>query len=275
MQEPIRHDSGIPVWMLDEKQRPICGAELDSKKVAGDPFPFCRVRSPYLMANGRCLRHAKWKSSPENGQAKTSEVLSKMPRSEVIFEKLPGRLREVFKGALQDQNKLSHENELAIMDTHIYRLLEMLQDVPDPVMLTEIKQEVQELNACLEAVDDGGLNRSVDRLESLLSRGSNEHAVWAELLTAAERRVKVADAETKRVMSAKLSLNAREAENMILIMFRVLCSYITDPFILNAIREDFKQQLGYNSARMALEAPLDDERTFVVEPETEEEEPSV
>ena len=173
-------------------QKRTCGAK---RKSDGKP---CES-SP--MANGRCYHHGgpslKGKNSPSWKHGRYSKYI-------------PGNLQGRYAAAISDPELLSHDDEIALLQSRLSSLLEKIATAPDSgttwselrVLMSKFdrsQRQAQRLEEG-EAQDKqlANASQSLEDLRMMIRRGVAEWAAWGEVIEITDHLRRLKDSEQKR-----------------------------------------------------------------------------
>ena len=178
----------------DQGQR-VCGAKLQ-----GRPGEVCGVTS-IDKDNGRCNKH---------GGGSLRGVSSPSFRTGLRSKYASGRLATRLSESLQDSELISIRDDVALADTRIKDMLEILSEGGlGPAEWAQLRGQVRRLRQALEMPDDDQRKPSRDEImailkdiEDIATRGVEEGRAWSSVLDLAERHAKLAEAERRRMIDA-------------------------------------------------------------------------
>lgn len=112
---------------------------------------------------------------------------------------LPGRLMGAYQASLQDPHVTSMGDALALCDARIDELSGELEDADGPGdVIAKARRELRQALNCKEGEAREG---HLVQLEAILGQGAGAEAIWAQIMTAVEQRRRVAETESRRIVS--------------------------------------------------------------------------
>jgi len=112
---------------------------------------------------------------------------------------LPGRLLGAYQASLEDPHVTSMGDALALCDARIEELSGELEGADGPGDV--IAKARAELRRALNAVQPANRDRHLAALEAVLEQGADADAIWAQIMAAVESRRRVAETESRRIVS--------------------------------------------------------------------------
>lgn len=212
----MARDPVDPILAYDDKNRPIFGYNENNDPVCWSRLPgrtHLRCMSPIRCPNGRCKKHGgKTPSGPAHHSFRTGEwskYLTKTSAADLL-------------AAVTDPDYLALKDEMAMNALETINLVKQFQQGTDQKtwekidrLATELEKLLfsQEVGAFLTAM--GGEGSSLTRmgniseeLVKLIKQGRDENRIFKEIGEATERRRKLVETETKRMMMEKNNMPA-------------------------------------------------------------------
>ena len=153
------------------------------------------------MANGRCYNHGgptpKGRDSPSWKHGRYSKYI-------------PGNLQGRYAAAISDPNLLSHDDEIALIQSRLSSLLEKIISAPDSgATWRELKKHMAKFDSeqrQAQRLDEGDAQQkhlsnaalALEQMRMMIRRGVAEWAAWGEVLTLTDHMRKLKDSEQKR-----------------------------------------------------------------------------
>ena len=173
------------------KEKRTCGA----KTRAGTP---CKASS---MPNGRCYHHGgptpKGRNSPNWKHGRYSKYI-------------PSNLQDRYIAAVTDPELLSHDGEIALLQSRLSSLLEKISSAPDSgATWKELRSQMSKFDKSqrqAQKLEEGAEQEkyltsaamALDELRLMVRRGVAEWAAWGEVIALTENMRRLKDSEQKR-----------------------------------------------------------------------------
>ena len=227
---PWKPEDDEPV--RDSKGKPLCYARLPN----GAPGTYGDNRchqSP--MANGRCRRHGG-----------KSLVGSSHPRFKhgKYSRSLPDRLQAAYLDSLNDENKLALDNELAAVDARLIELMNALDHEGDTAAWARANELMDEMYTAAQKGQNQLATQKMMELRDVLKSGGHNHAIWEAILRTMERRRKLSETEQKRIVLARETMTAQQAQLFAARVIQIVRDSVKDPEILSKISYGLIQLSG-------------------------------
>jgi hypothetical protein len=155
---------------------------------------------------------------------------------------LPARLSALYEEARADPDLLTLADDIALVDTHLARLLEQVSD-DDPRILWG--KAAVALEQYTETQQRGSREQvtALATLQAVITEGIDGGATgtWHEVLGVLERRRKLVETESKRQQQLQQMIPVEGALLLIGLIERIIKQYVTDHTILAAIGRELSQ----------------------------------
>ena len=201
-----------------------CGALADT----GKP---CRKS---CMPNGRCDRHGGKTpvgyDLPQTKHAKYSKYI-------------PTRMLEQHEAFLNDPERLSLVNEIALIDARIADLLTRVDTGESGRLWKRAKDAYSAYRKGVRDKDFEAQAVALNDLGVVLGQGVSDTAAWEEISRLVERRRRLADSERKRMVDAQLVLTVDKAMTVANALLEAVRTNVKEPDRLAAIQADFVRLL--------------------------------
>ena len=183
--------------MDEKKKRTICGAKR--KQADGK---ICQL-SP-TKGRSRCRFHGGGGggslcgvASPSFKHGRYSRVLNK-------------DVRKKFEEAGKDQQLLSHEPELKLLDVQLDGLVGELGQGSGPEYFAHLQKSWKEYQAADSTGDEASKATSLSTMDSLIQRGGSDKDLWKEIREVIDSRRKLLEAENRRIRESQHTLTAEQ-----------------------------------------------------------------
>lgn len=210
--------------MSDEVKDWMCGA----KTRAGTP---CRLAA---MPNGRCKFHGGM--SPA-GVTHYKYGTGKTRRSKYLPDNLIGKYEE----ALADPELLSLREDIALTETRINELMELLATPGAAAAWGSVSAAFDDLRVAMNAKDVVEIQTALASLNSAIDEGAGYGVLWGQIFEVTEQRRKLVESEGKRLVAMQQMITNDRALLLISALLGILKAHITDTKVLNAIAIDIRE----------------------------------
>lgn len=195
-------DESQQVWR-NPKGHAVCGSKRSGRQTAdGYPLRCASTHTNKDVPNGcigRCNRHGG--TSPVVGAAHPNSTTGRHSKY------LNGRLKEAYEASLLDPQTLSLTPDIALMDARVADLLAS-------GALAGSVEAWQAVRASFKAVkaagDDESRRVAMDALADAVATGCNSDAGWNQVDRLVERRRRLVDSETRRLLGAQTAVTVEQ-----------------------------------------------------------------
>lgn len=204
-------------------KKKFCGAKTKS---SGKP---CKGKP---MANGRCYHHGgptpKGRNSPHWKHGRYAKYI-------------PGNLQERYVAAVTDPELLSHDGEIALIQSRLSSLLEKISSAPDSgVTWKELRSQMSKFDKSqrqAQKLEEGAEQEkqlasaalALDELRMVIRRGVAEWAAWGEVIALTENMRKLKDSEQKRRIDGQHSIFIEDVMALFDYTVNLINEIVTDP----------------------------------------------
>src|SRR5688572_7711861 len=122
---------------------------------------------------------------------------------------VPERLRERYEQAADDPELLSLRSEVALVDARLVDLLSRVDTGESGALWAELRRAYRAFARARLAGDDEPA--ALAKVEHLIERAGQDHQAWAEIGTLIEQRRKLAESESKRLITLQQMITAEQA----------------------------------------------------------------
>jgi hypothetical protein len=206
--DPIQgyDEQNRPIFGFNEGHEPVCYSRLPGRK-------HLRCMSPVRCANGRCKKHGgKVPKGPQHHSFRTGEWSKWMPKTSA----------QDLLNAVQDPEYLSLRDDMAMNAVEVLNLTKQFEQGTDQKTWAQIDKIATELEILLfsegvtafltamggEGSDLTKMGGLMEQLVRLIKQGRDEQRIFREIGEATERRRKLVETETKRMMMEKNNMPA-------------------------------------------------------------------
>lgn len=182
------------VGQIDDNGRKICGAEIRS---TGNP---CRG---IPMQNGRCVKH---------GGPSPKGILGSRTVNGRDSKYLPKRLLDRYHEFIGNEDILSLNSEIALLDTRISEMLERIDvDAASPEAWIELSKLWGEFMFAVRTGNSKEQNKLLLIINNAIEKGSDQEKLWNNIITTVEGRRKLSDTERKRLTDMQQMVTVEQA----------------------------------------------------------------
>lgn len=173
------------------------------------------------MANGRCRVH---------GGAVPKGVAHHSYRHGLYSKHLQGTpLGVMVDEALADPDRLSMEEELALVDARIQELLQELNTPASSAAWGALQQAIQEFEAAQAKKSVQGMHRAFTAIQDLSEKGVGRSAAWAELRGLIDQRKNLVESEERRALASGKAIPAERVRAVIAALSQMILDEVPDP----------------------------------------------
>lgn len=198
-----------------------CGA----KRRNGEP---CQQ---WGMANGRCRLHG--------GNAKRGLRAPALKHGRYSKD-IPVRFADQLKRALEDNDTLNLTDEIGIKTVRIGELLKRVDTGESGALWSDLKTAWTEFRDAQAKRDTIAMNQIMREIDTLVTRGYNDSAVWREISFEIDARRKLVDTERRRRIDMQTMITSEKAGAMMFALTETVMRHVNDPAILDNIIADFR-----------------------------------
>lgn len=200
---------------------PTCGA---TAKRTGEP---CKAPA---MSNGRCRVHGgtslKGVESPTWVTGRWSKYLGTT-------------IAPIVNDQMQDRDRHSMDQELALVDTRIALLLEKLGNGESPAAWSEMQEAMREFDAAQKLGKNGlgKMHEALERVRALASAGAAESEAWDKVMDLINKRRILVESEERRAQVNGKSVPADQVMNLFASLSRIVLDEVKDPAARRRVNE--------------------------------------
>jgi uncharacterized protein YjcR len=170
---------------------------------------------------------------------------------------VPERLRERYERAEQDVELLSLRGEIALTDARLIDLLARVNTGESGQLWARLKKAHGEFKVCHLARDVPKMNVALAKIEALLDSATQDHAAWAEIGELIEQRRRLAESESKRMVTLEQMMTAEQAMTLAHRVIDIVTRHVTDKQTLRDIVVDMRALTEAASGRSVYEEAPD------------------
>jgi len=116
---------------------------------------------------------------------------------------LPARLQESYRQALEDDQRLALEDEIAVVDARLRDLLARVDTGEAGLVWRRLQDTFADFTAANRANDREEMAAALNELGRLIGRGNADYAAWHEVNNMLALRMRLTESERKRIMEAQ------------------------------------------------------------------------
>ncbi len=184
---------GKKIMAYNDDGKPICNSKRGGKDA--------RCNSVFTMMNGRCKLH---------GGKAPSGIMHHLATDLRTASIMPSHLQSDMLAAMRDENKLSLDHEISLIDVSIAQQKKAME----LGLGSSAWKKLYELANALEHQLENNSPRSEQTCEDLINvirQGGKEREIWKEVNNSVEVRRKLVETAHKREMNLKSMLKGEQA----------------------------------------------------------------
>lgn len=214
-------------YPINAQGRRICGAKRHNRwGVEG----YCQ--SPFVMPNGRCIKHGGvTPRGPENKSWKTGKY----------SKYLPPNLLDAYHRAIEDRDLLTLKEEIALVDSLILDRLTQIDNSETDARWLKLRQIYDAAVRANRMGDAREASRQFKAMAELLQAGAGQAEARQELLELIERRRKLVETERRLMVEMGLMLSVTEVAGLLAIVLHIIERHVDDQKVRFAIGEDLRR----------------------------------
>lgn len=174
-----------------------------------------------------------------------------------VCKYLPDRLAANFEAASKDPNLLELRNELALVDSRMLELIQMLDKQGNTQHFQDLQTVFEQMKSLRASGENGKvLDNAMNRMENCIKAGINNHAVWDDIGVQVDRRQRLTESERKRLSDTHQMISSERLMALLAGVLRIIMEHVQDMKVRQAIRLELLQLLpDQHMARAAKSAP--------------------
>jgi hypothetical protein len=147
----------------------------------------------------------------------------------------PTRLAARIEAAIEDPNRLSMSQELALVDGRIADVLQRVDTGEAGRLWKQARESYEEFQDASKAMDKAAMTKALAALDKALIKGVNDYAAWGEVLGLINQRKSLVESERKRILEAKQYLDFMEVGELFRELASLIRSTVTDQATLTKL----------------------------------------
>lgn len=151
---------------------------------------------------------------------------------------VPQGMRGAYENSLRDPELLNMRAEIALIDGRIQELLAQTESGVALKVFKDAKAANKALRTAIHNEDYGRVIEKSWELSQVLNEGITNFNAWEQVGAMVERRMKLVEAEQKRLVNMKNMITAEQALALIEQIKGVLKRTVHDPVTLSAITSE-------------------------------------
>ena len=161
---------------------------------------------------GQCKRSpsAGKKRCRLHGGATPAGVASPHFRHGRYSKVLPMDMRKRYEASKKDQELLTHEPEIRLLDTHLHSLIQQINDAPKQDTLRRAKEIWAEFRQAKADDNTEFMEQCLERVDGVFRAEEPMLQSWGEIREVLEIRRKMLESETRRIKDSQHSMNAEQ-----------------------------------------------------------------
>jgi hypothetical protein len=170
---------------------------------------------------------------------------------------VPARLRARYEQAEGDTELLSLRGEIALTDARLIDLLARVNTGESGQLWARLKKAHGEFKVTRLARDVPKMNVALAKIEALLDSATQDHATWAEIGELIEQRRRLAESESKRLVTLEQMMTAEQAMTLAHRVIDIVTRHVSDRQVLSAIVIEMRSLVETGSGRPVYEEAPD------------------
>ena len=198
----------------------------------------CTARSK--QSGTQCRRQAMVGSTKcyMHGGATPKGIASPNLKHGKYSKYMPERLLERYQAALQDNELLELNHEIALIDSRLSDLLTRVDTGEAGKLWTDARKLNLELQQAVHDENYGRLMIKATELDFVIGTGLTDHAAWSELSTLIEQRRKLVESQRKRLIEGQQMITTEQAMLFVTAVLDTVRRNVKDKEALYAIGTD-------------------------------------
>jgi hypothetical protein len=165
---------------------------------------------------------------------------------------LPARLLARYREAEADPELTSLRSELALVDARLMDLLTRVHTGESVALWRALRKAYRALKLSQRAGDVGKMKDAFAAMESHLESATADTEAWAEIHTLVEQRRKLADTESRRLLTLQQMITCESAMVLVGVVVEIVTQHIADQRVLSNIVVDLQQLMEGGNATHGL-----------------------
>jgi hypothetical protein len=157
---------------------------------------------------------------------------------------LPSRLLARYREAEKDTELTSLRSELALVDARLADLLSRVDTGESGARWWALLRAHRAFKRARTSADVAAMQEALIAIEMHLDAGTQDYEAWYDVCELIEQRRKLADSETRRLVTLQQMISAEQAMLLIGVIVDIIAWHITDRQVLAQITTDL-QRLGH------------------------------
>jgi hypothetical protein len=157
---------------------------------------------------------------------------------------LPTRLLARYRDAEEDTELTSLRSELALVDARLADVLSRVDTGESGARWWALMKAHRAFKRARTSGDVAAMQEALIAIEIHLDAGTQDYEAWHDVQELIEQRRKLADSETRRLVTLQQMISAEQAMLLIGVIVDIIARHITDRQVLAQITTDL-QRLGH------------------------------
>lgn len=209
----------------EERRRPMEG-RCNAHREDGT---YCKARP---MPNGSCHRHGGHLTERNSG------VKHPLLRTGRVSKHLPVRIQDRHEEMLKDEELLSLNQEIALIDVRIAEVLESLDTEDGTAMWRRLRVMTSAYKRHVDARRATQAADTLDRIFKAIKDGADEFSKWEQVLNLVDARRKTVESERKRLVEMNQMITTAQAMVMLQAILDSIRKHVPDKGVLKALSND-------------------------------------
>jgi hypothetical protein len=181
------------------------------------------------MPNGKCRVH---------GGLTPTGIASPHYKTGARSKYLPTRLLGRVEEALNDPGLLDLRRDIALLEARLSEVLGQL-DRDGAGDWSEVRSSYLALVAAIRRQDKAGITTILSQLNTLISKGADDAALWEQVGVLLEQRRRAIESESRRMVQMQQTISVNQAMVLVTALLASIKEHVTDRQALAKIQNDF------------------------------------
>ena len=198
----------------------------------------CKAKSK--STGERCRRYAVkgYEVCQVHGGATPRGIANPNTKHGRYSKDLPTRLAGKYKEAQADPDLLNLRSEISLVDARTAELIQQVDTGESGRIWHAVRDTYKELNLAIQTNDSSWMLKCLTTLDSLISAGTRDYAVWREISANIEQRRKLVESERTRLVQMQQMITSERAMLLIAAVVDIVRENVDDTKVLRAISAD-------------------------------------
>jgi hypothetical protein len=227
-EDDLRLDPQAGCWRKETGER-VCAAHTTK---GGE---HCRCRKTKTMGNGRCRHHGgKTPTGKDAGSYKHGRY----------SKALPDRLAERYEEVRADEDLTTLREEIALIDSRIFEVLEALDAKDSARLWGDIETEFTKMRTAWAAEDMDEAGARLRQLSKLIEEGATQRSKWEEVVGLVDRKRKLVESKRRREKALQAYVPLERFQILLSAIDDIIRRNVDDDTVMRDIAREIKQTVN-------------------------------